>query len=423
MMGAVALAAGCGSEVSTDDDDSTEDAITSIPETRVRQQSDTGNCWLYATAGWAESLEFSMLIERGEARADDTINGPRHLSPAYWDYWDWYGKITSGSLKKSRKSDLLKDALDSGGSWGVAAEIIAKRGLMRKRAFVSAGQNEAELTLAALQAMVESLTSGALKSTSARANPAVVRRELDKAFKLDAATIAELTTAFGDGSKTFERGDARGTDNVLSPKTYQVRLPHPDGHFETRPILDAIGTRAPGSDDPDQRAGAWAWKVTKFEAASPTANRAYFKRVQRALHAGVPLPISWYVASNGDPDDNGSYLSVPREAADAAESGGHETLLDDYEADAVPGIGRLAAGTPATPEQKKAALSDDTKIVFLRVKNSWGGRAHVDAPAGYNDLYLDYLTGSVKVCPANKPDSPDCTTEVPLEDITLPAGF
>src|SRR5262249_19256014 len=156
----------------------------------------------------------------------------------------------------------------------------------------------------------------------------------------------------------------------------------------------------------------------------PPETRDYFRRIQRALHAGVPLPVSWYAADNGDPNSTGEYRSIPTTPADADASGGHETLLDDYEADQVPGFGRLTAGTAATSDQQNAALSDETKIVFLRVKNSWGGRTgETRAPAGHNDLYFEFLTGKLRSCPKDEPTSDKCTDEVPLEDVTLPAGF
>ena len=43
---------------------------------------------------------------------------------------------------------------------------------------------------------------------------------------------------------------------------------------------------------------------------------------------------------------------------------------------------------------------------------------------GVNDLYVEYLTGTVRVCPAGVPrTSRACHNEIPLEDVTLPAGF
>lgn len=400
------------------------DNLTDIPETMFRNQKDTGNCWLYATAAWIESLEYGALIARGKARADDPTTAPHHIAPSYWDYWDWYAKITTeGGLSGKGKANL-KDQLDSGGSWGAAVELVKARGMMRGRTFVTRGVKEADLTEQALAAMVDSLTSGALHTKASRKDLVLVRQELNRAFQLDDATIADLDRAFGeDGAKTFA-DDAKANDAVLSAADLEVRLPKPDGTTELRKLAEAIGDRAEG-DDPDKRVGAWAWRVVPFEQGSKAATRAYFRRIQRALHAGVPLPISWYVPSSGDPDGDGTYKTIPETPADPDASGGHETLLDDYEIDGVPGFGRLAAGSPATAAQKEAALSDAAQIVFLRVKNSWGGKTgETKAPAGHNDLYFEFLTGTLRVCPAGaKPTSKKCEDQVPLEDVTLPAGF
>ncbi len=421
LLASLPLAVACGG---SGDDSSSDDAITNIPETSIRNQKDTGNCWLFATAAWAESLEYAALIQQGQASATDKSTSPKHLSPAYWDYWDWYTKITTGQIKGLKTLQDYKDALDSGGSWGAAVEIIQKYGLARAADFAPGKNKDADNATAALDAMAHALTTGALKTKAQRQDPSAVRKALDDAFGIGGAISDGLTQVFGDGSKTFDGGGAQASGFVIDPAHHIVRLPRADGHYELRPLAQAIGQRA-GGDDPDSRVGDWAWNVTPFKNGSPAENRAYFKRVQRALHAGVPLPISWYVASNGDPDDTGAYKTTPADVADADDSGGHETLLDDYEADNVPGVGKLAAGTPATEDQKKAALADEAKIVFLRVKNSWGGRAGATpAPKGYNDLYFEYLTGTVQVCPkGKKPPSKSCSQEIPLEDITLPAGF
>ncbi len=79
----------------------------------------------------------------------------------------------------------------------------------------------------------------------------------------------------------------------------------------------------------------------------------------------------------------------------------------------------------------QAALSDDTKILFLRVKNSWGGirpdRWSQAAIPGYHDLEMPYLEGPIKECDEVDVGSPrpdQCHGDtVPLWDVTLPAGY
>src|SRR5262245_51518691 len=49
--------------------------VTNIPQSSVLDQGQSGNCWLYATAAWIESLHAART-------GDNTL----HLSPVYWLY-------------------------------------------------------------------------------------------------------------------------------------------------------------------------------------------------------------------------------------------------------------------------------------------------------------------------------------------------
>mgnify|MGYP000729957578 CR=1 FL=1 len=109
--------------------------------------------------------------------------------------------------------------------------------------------------------------------------------------------------------------------------------------------------------------------------------------------------------------------------------GGHMTVLHDYQAD-VPGLGLLKAGEQATPDQMTKALSDDTKIVFWRTKNSWGGirpdRWSEAAIPGYHELMNDYMQGPIKECAEvnHTSDPNNCPRQVtPWWDAVLPAGY
>ena len=89
----------------------------------------------------------------------------------------------------------------------------------------------------------------------------------------------------------------------------------------------------------------------------------------------------------------------------------------------VPGFGTLHAGASATAAERTAALDDGAKVVFFRVKDSYATRVVNKKRVTMNDLYVDYLTGSVRVCPVGAPTSPKCHNVIPLEDVTLPPGF
>jgi hypothetical protein len=138
--------------------------------------------------------------------------------------------------------------------------------------------------------------------------------------------------------------------------------------------------------------------------------------------------ISWKVDFNAlTSDSHFSYEQL--QSRGPGRHGGHMTVAHDYQAD-VPGVGILKAGEQATKEQMEKALSDDTKILFLRVKNSWGGirpdRWNQAAIAGYHDLDIKYLYGPIKDCPGeDAPTDPSlCTgTVVPFGDAVLPPGY
>jgi hypothetical protein len=305
-----------------------------------------------------------------------------------------------------------------------AVELIARRGLVRASDFDggTGSMKDADLTNAALDAMATSLLTGALSTKAARRDGTLVRHELDKAFGLSAAMRRALTAAFGaDGKRGFDDGTATVSPVVVSPADLEVLAPRAGAPTESRPLSDLIGARASG-DDPDRRTGVYAWNVVPYAHHSASATRAYFKRIQLALHAGVPVPISWFIADNGDPDGVGAYKTVPAAPAGAVDSVDHETLITDYEIRGVPGFGTLHAGTNATAAQRSAALDDSATIVFFRVKDSYATRV-VNKRVTMNDLYVDYLTGSVRVCPVGAPTSPKCHDVIPLEDVTLPPGF
>lgn len=400
-----------------------DDEIVDIPSSRTRDQRETGNCWLYATTAWVESLERAA---RSEAHRSSRARAPAPLSIAYLDYWDWHSKITGGEIKGTDAKVMREDQLDSGGSWGYAVEVMARFGLARASAFGSTGiMSDADLTNAALDTIIASLLDGPLKTPAARKDGALVRKELDRAFKLSAKVSASLTASFGaDGKKSFTKGTASDSDVVIPPDAFEVLVPRAGGASVVRPLSDAIGHRAQPGDDPDQRTGEFAWNVVPYARKSPAATRAYFRRIQRALHAGVPIPVSWFLAANGDPDQLGAYREVPAEPADIIDSVPHQTVIADYEVTDVPGFGTLKAGAIATAAQREAALDERANIVFFRVTDSYATRVVNSKRVGVNDLYVEYLTGTVRVCPAGVPrTSRACHSEIPLEDVTLPAGF
>ena len=122
--------------------------------------------------------------------------------------------------------------------------------------------------------------------------------------------------------------------------------------------------------------------------------------------------------------------------------GGHITVLDDYQVQ-LPSGAFLQAGDTLDPiddaDLLAAALLPESRIMFLRIKNSWG-ELRPDYPfargmPGHHDLYMDYLDGPIAWCKEAeaKPnavdefddDGPklDCEPVAPLRTFWLPPGY
>lgn len=151
--------------------------------------------------------------------------------------------------------------------------------------------------------------------------------------------------------------------------------------------------------------------------------------MQKALHDQLPVVTSWKVDFNALTRDS-RFSKAELDRRGPGHQGGHMTVMHDYQAE-VPGVGLLRAGEQATPEQMEKALADDTKIQFVRIKNSWGGlrpdRWDNAILPGYHDLEMDYINGPIKECEeaASGQTAPaSCTREItPLWDVVLPAGY
>ncbi len=397
-----AFAPGCASKSSTATSD--DNAVTEIPQTPVKDQS-IGNCWTYATVGWMESLV-------KQATATD-----HNFSESYINYWYWFEQIANDGAS----------SITEGGSWGKAVGLATRYGLYEEGDFIAAEKDVARSSSqeAALKAIRTSLGGGALKTPEARADRKLVRAELDKAWALDPAVVAQMDKLFGqDASKTLDAVTALPDGvSVHRTKDFAVKLKDPtSGTMTDATLADAIGTATFAGFDED-RTGALAWGSARYPSASDAkGRRAFLKRIQRAMHDNQPVLLSWYVDFNAMSLD-GKFLKPP---ATPGSQGGHMVVFEDYEVDNVPGFGTLPAGTlESRPEALQAALADEATIHFFRIKNSWGNyRSPV--LAGYHDLYMDYMNGPVQICQTDANEKPipgTCHDGVPLEDVVLPAGY
>jgi hypothetical protein len=394
--------AGCATEVA-ETTETDENAIVDVPQTDVERQS-IGNCWLYAHASWIESMHLSATGEAFD------------VSQSYWTYWHWFDQIAGG----------WSDEISTGGNWYTANEIIKKYGLMAEKDFIFADtQNEmSSRQKQALDTLNRSLKSGALASREARRDKKKVREEMDRAWGLSREQSEMLDRVFGERvTRTFSgSGSARnGGTTILRAQDFDVSYTSGPGRPAARRKLSQAMNE---------------WRQVYY---SKREGRSFLQRVQRALHDAQPVVITWFVDFNAMENRpgplRGSFNMETLNELGPGSQGGHMTVLEDYQARLSDGTLLKAGETldPRNPEHAallERALSPDTEIVFLRVKNSWGSarpdRAFAPGMPGYHDLYVDYLNGPVKRCNQvnGETDNTDCPYDhTPLQNVVLPPGY
>jgi hypothetical protein len=405
----MALASGAQGCAATDeagaseDEGASTDDVTKIDNSKVKRQS-IGNCWVYAVHSWVESLN---------KRATGTeVN----LSESYMTYWHWFDEIANGSVG---------DELETGGSYDVAASLIERYGMIPEGEFISA-EAEAEMSntqKTALDAMNASLKSGALKDSAARRDRKLVRAELNKAFGLPADKVAMIDKVFGAGvSKTLDRSfKSRKTGTqVLRAKDIPVAVPNATTHQPVKATLqDAIGT---GSWS---RSGPLAFQEVNYPGTD-AERRAIQVRIQKALHDGAPIVISWAVDFNALTSTS-QFSKAEVERRGPGRQGGHMTIISDYQVKLQDGTVLKAGESSYSKAQLEKALEPAASVEFFRVKNSWGSIRpdRWETGNGYHDLMIDYLNGPIKKCvEVNHTSDPNqCSPQTPWWDLVLPAGY
>ncbi|MBX3204444.1 MAG: hypothetical protein KF764_05215 [Labilithrix sp.] len=404
---AVALAlpaVGVGCSHAGEAQTSSDDVVT-LPHTDVKNQA-IGNCWLYANASWLEALHKSAT--------DEALD----LSESYWSYWHWYLQILWSADESPDNRYADRKEVETGGFFWEASHIMKYFGAMREGDFIpeEATSSRSNRQSTALAAINRSLRDGALKDRAARKDLDLLRKEMDAAWQLSPEVIERLDTAFG---RRLEKGPDMSSfeaHKVLSSTKLMVTAVEPSTREkQTVSLLDIL----PSFDG--QPNGRFAWQEAYYPADA-AGRRDFLKRAQRALHDGVPPLLTFtvdFAAMRGS-----TFADVP---ASPGRQGGHMVAMSDYEIEGVPGFGTLKAGVDASPEELEAALADDAKLVFLRVKNSWGptGAGSEFSVSGHYDLYMKYLDGPIKNClqPDGTTNLENCRDQTPFTSLVLPAGY
>lgn len=414
--------AGCAA---TEPDDgaaeTSEDEVTSVPQSVVERQS-IGNCWIYAHASWLESMH-------------QTATGVPYDSSQSWQtYWHWFEQLVNGETAGD-------DEIQTGG-WFRTSNYLAERyGVVAEEAFVpeDVGNEMSSRQASALARVNQEMKPGGQLATSeARRNRKLVRQILDEAFGLSEDVRAQMHKVFGV-TATRNLTTRSATSAKLLANTANTFVVRPSDFAVTYTRWNAATSQGEEVKTTlDQAMNEW-----RSAYYSSWNGRSTLTRLQRALHDHQPVVASWFVdfnaMSNFDQPDapRGSFTKALLDRQGPGRQGGHMTVFHDYEVK-LPSGEVLAAGEdldpadPASAEKLAAALEPSAEIVKLRVKNSWGSarsdRGFVPELPGYHDLYMDYLNGPVTACTETENAKPlaerGCTSErTPLREIILPPGY
>lgn len=378
---AFALTGGCASDEGSDVT-GPGDEIVDVANSRVKNQS-IGNCWLYASVGWVESLHLRATGEE------------LNLSETYLTYWDWYEKLT-------KTSATPPESIATGGFFSGATRLMNTYGLLDEGAFIP---GEATVDLSAAQDKAEGVINDSLKTGVLRTDrsPATVRKELNRAFGLQPEIVKQLDATFG----------------AAAPRSLGAV---PAG-FALRKTSDLIVAQKRASSTSVTKVSLRDEIMRWRESTKPTDRaqlRGYLRRVQKALHDAQPVLIVWNVDWESRDRVSGTF---PKMQPSAKIDGVHMTVLEDYQAAYVPNYGTLPAGVTVTDANVlKAALADQVEIPFFRIKNSWGNTADPSGSGafkGYADLYGNYLFSSDPAAPAGL-----VSFVLPTDyDTTVPTGI
>jgi hypothetical protein len=394
-----------------EDDRASIDEIANVNQSAVKRQS-IGNCWIYATVGWAESLH--------KTRTGTEVN----LSESYLTFWDWFTKIQTGSgfdstQQTSNGTTVTRRSIRTGGSWQLATQIIRQRGVMMEGDFIP---EEATAEMSARQAAAQTAINNALSdggelaTPEARRDGARVLRVLGAAWQLSAETMTMLTTVFGErGEKRFDGYSQRATvgrSTIKRAADFLVRTAVRSNNT-VRTVDATLADVLPG--------GRYGWVAFDYPGTwNPSGRPAAMRRLLTALNADQPVIISWLVDFNALDNVGAFRMEQLMRAGRPGRQGGHLTVLHDYQS-RLPDGTVFRVGENVSPADRARAASGE--IEFLRVKNSWGvSRSDRASQAGYYDLYLNYLHGPIAWTNEANPNGPT-SQQTPLNEYIIPPGF
>ena len=357
-----------------------------LPHSSVKWQS-IGNCWAYSHLAWAES----MLLSAGQSY---------NFSESYHTYRHFEEQLVNNSWIEE---------VNTGGNFYPSMRLIKKYGLMREGDFISSEADKAisYTQSSAVSYLNRSLKSGKLKDSR---DPATVRGELNKAFGLSSDQFEHAIKKVIKPESLVLSTDAEGKDNTLLTQIGGWKEIHWDFDYSNAPQ---------GKD-----------KKPVVASQLSDSRVALLRRVMRAMNAGYPVILNWFVDFNAI--DKAGVLSAENLAASGwGRQGYHSVVLEDY---TVTGINpetneafTIGEGEVSAAEKELAAKHGN--ITAFIIKNSWGGAERTDRSSynrlgefGYHKLNASYLFAWL---PTHS--ETDFSTfngyETVINSVVLPAGF
>ncbi len=402
-------------ETPNDADDFITEEVTDVSHSIVKNQT-IGNCWAYATAGWAEAMHkawVSANASNTSLPANTYRDANINISESWITFWDWYAKISSGSGVTTTNG---RAEISTGGWHDSAADILRRRGVVFEADFIpeEANAQSSARQRSALAAMNTALNAGGALATAAdRSNKTKVLEALLTAWGLSDTVKSTILRVYGmDGARTLVSVSS-STDLAFIRRARDIRVRTPV--FRSGRVVQQDTTLeqvAPG--------GTYQWRSASYPTFT-SGQPAFHQRVMRALNDRAPVLISWLVDFNYRA---GAVFQVPMTPPSPGRQGGHLTALEDYQVTIrQPGQQprTLRAGEMASAADMALAVQYGT-VDFYRIKNSWGTNVTPpDAPmdlSGYNDLHMSYLNGPIQWTTGSS-----TSPRTPFSSVTLPPGY
>lgn len=342
---------------------------TDVVHSSVKKQG-ISNCWIYAFAGWAESLHLTA----GKRAVD--------LSEGYWMWHLFYEQLMERPFLP---------AIEEEGNFGLARRVASTYGYMLEKDFdlhESRSKDGSTQEKAVAYLNQELAPGGALYGQASR-TPENITKHLNEAFGVDMKALEGKTRK----ADAFVVGKRDGKDITLADVLTKPEEKWQDLSFPS----DKTGTPLAEKADRDQH--------------------EMLQRIMRALNDGMPVVIAFLIDFAALDEETATFSGeVFDQRGPKNYRASHMVVLEDYVVDDVPGIGTIGEGD-TTPEMKAAALQG--KLRYLKAKNSWGLKRAAGASDGYFKFDLNFLTRNHNFVKSNG-RSEDST---PLTSVILPPGY